>query len=217
MKIKLVYGVGVNDVCKPTKFKAAPEDVSARGRGKYVPCPYYDRWRTMLRRCYSREYQDRYPTYKGCTVCVEWLAFSNFRDWMIAQHWQVEKGEKALHLDKDLLFEGNKVYSPETCVFIEGKVNKFTIDSGNTRGDYWVGCYWDKRANKFKAQCCNLFTGKRDLGYFDTELETHLAWKKQKHLYSCELANSEYVTDERVRQVLLHRYENYTIVEDHLK
>lgn len=42
-------------------------------------------------------------------------------------------------LDKDFLVEGNKVYSPSTCVFLPSKLNTFIITRGNARGQYPLG------------------------------------------------------------------------------
>lgn len=187
-----VHGVGINDadyVTQPT-FD-----------GKQVVCPFYRAWKNMLERCYSGKYQPRNPSYIDCKVCTEWLLFSNFRQWMITQPWQDNQ------LDKDLLFKSNRVYSPDTCVFVSQLVNKFTTDCGAVRGDYLIGCDWDKSRGKFKAQCRNPFTKKREyLGRYTNEIEAHLAWKTRKHELACQLAESEYVTDERVAAALRVRY-----------
>lgn len=214
-KKKLVQGVGNNDAGYSVLIMERLEERLPNGQRKQKlvwSCPYYNKWRGMLERCYSKKCEVKHPTYKECTVCKEWLLFSTFKKWMITKDWEGRQ------LDKDVLLNGNKIYSPETCVFISGKVNNFIINSKGARGRYLIGCSWDKYAGLFKAEVNNPFKGKRvNLGRYKTELEAHFAWKYQKHLYSCQLANSEHVTDERVRQVLLHRYENYTIVEDHLK
>ena len=33
----------------------------------------------MLVRCYNAKFHERQPQYKGCTVCEEWLNYSNFK------------------------------------------------------------------------------------------------------------------------------------------
>ena len=71
------------------------------------------------------------------------------------------------HLDKDILFEGNKVYSPDTCVFVDGVVNTFLNDCAATRGEWPLGVCWNERAKKFQSQCCNPFTKNREyIGLF---------------------------------------------------
>ena len=100
---KLVWGVGIND---------ADYSVCPRVDGIHINCIYYQTWQSMLERCYSSKYQAKHPTYKSCTVCEEWLHFSNFRSWMVGQN------HKGKFLDKDILELGNKIYSPETCIFV---------------------------------------------------------------------------------------------------
>ena len=194
---RLVYGVGINDADYNT-HKYITED----GKCKLVwRCPYYQRWKTMLKRCYSDKYQSINPTYLGCSTCDDWLTFSRFKAWMENQDWECKQ------LDKDLLIEGNKVYSPDTCIFVLQIVNVFTIDSGAARGDYMLGVCWDKGTGKFLSRCCNPFTGKREhLGRFTNEIEAHLAWKTRKHELACQLADSELISDPRLAEALRTRY-----------
>ena len=82
MKIKsgrLVYGAGINDADYVVVKLGTIEVNGVRKRKRVWYCPYYRVWTHMLERCYSDKYQDRKPTYKGCSVSEEWLRFSNFR------------------------------------------------------------------------------------------------------------------------------------------
>ena len=200
---KLVYGVGINDADYVTEKKETIGYVGGKRRQKLVwICPYYSAWASMLQRCYSSKFQERQPTYKGCSVSEEWLIFSVFKNWMETQNWEGKQ------LDKDLLFEGNKVYSPETCVFVTKAVNNFTVDSGASRGEWLIGVYWHKQAGKFRSMCCNPFTKKQEhLGLFTSELEAHQAWRKRKLELAYELADIQ--TDGRVAKALIDRYESY--------
>ena len=200
---KLVCGVGINDADYVTQKWETIEVDGKQKRNLVWVCPYYRVWHSMLQRCYSSKFQERNPTYKGCSVSEEWLTFSNFKRWMESQEWE------GLQLDKDLLFEGNKVYSAETCVFVSGMVNSFTTVSGAARGEWLLGVCWDKKNGKFMSQCRNPFTKKNEhLGRFDCELEAHQAWLNRKleltHLLAAEQA------DERVAKALISRYTNYT-------
>lgn len=197
---KLVYGVGNNDADYVTQRFETIGYVSGEQKQKLVwKCPYYERWGHMLARCYSAKYQENKPTYKGCSVSTEWHTFSSFRMWMEGQDWQGK------HLDKDLLFEGNKVYSHETCVFVSPLVNTFTIDSGAARGELMIGVSWHKRDGKFESRCKNPFTKKGEyLGQFTCEVEAHEAWLKRKQELAHELAAIQ--TDERVAKALVDRY-----------
>lgn len=122
---RLVYGVGVNDadyMLKPTV------------NGRRECCPFYQKWKSMLERCYSDKNFKKYPSYIGCTVCYEWLIFSKFKSWMENQDW------KGKQLDKDIRVKGNKIYSPETCSFVSHAVN--TIE-GTAKHYTFINPYGD--------------------------------------------------------------------------
>ena len=178
---KLVFGVGNNDADYIVQRK---ETIDVNGKQKLVwICPYYLAWQNMLKRCYSTKYKDKNPTYIGCSVTDEWLTFSVFKNWMMTQDFEGNQ------LDKDLLVEGNKVYSPETCVFVTPMVNSFTIDRGASRGEFLIGVHWDKNAGKFKSQCCNPFTKKQEyLGLFTCGQDAHEVWLNRKLELAYELS-----------------------------
>lgn len=201
---KLVYGVGVNNAGYVVQKFEFLGYVDGKQKQKRVwTCPCYRAWSNMLQRCYSTEYKERNPTYKGCSVSECWLTFSNFRAWMVAQNWDGKQ------LDKDLLDQGNKVYSAETCVFVAPMVNTFTNDRGSSRGECLIGVNWDKQKDKFRAQCSNPFTKKLEhLGYFTCEQEANEAWIKRKLELAHELAAIQ--TDPRVAKALIDRYMNYS-------
>ena len=197
---KLIYGVGVNDADYVVKKFETIGYVDGKRKQKQVwRCTYYETWVGMLRRCYSARFQERRPTYKGCTVSAEWLTFSEFKRWMEKQDWEGNQ------LDKDLLIEGNRVYGPDTCVFVTQAVNTFTNDSGAGRGEWLIGVSLHKGRNKFMANCSNPFTKKTEnLGLFSCEQEAHEAWRKRKLELAHELAAIQ--TDKRVANALIERY-----------
>lgn len=156
-KRTIIYGVGIND---------ANYQVYNKVDGKRVKCPFYQRWANMIKRCYSSVNLIDRPTYKGCSVCDDWLIFSNFKKWMMKQDWENK------HLDKDIISKGNKVYSPDTCIFVSGEINSLVNDQPRRRGKYKVGASYCESRGKFQSGC-NV-NGKRvPLGRFDTEQEAH--------------------------------------------
>jgi NTP pyrophosphatase (non-canonical NTP hydrolase) len=77
----------------------------------------YNAWLHMLERCYSTEYHETKPTYSDCSVCPSWHNFQNFSEWYVT--YEI----KDFHLDKDIKVKGNRVYSPETCLFVSSTAN----------------------------------------------------------------------------------------------
>ena len=197
---KTVFGVGINDADYVVTKRETIGHVNGKRKQKRVwECPYYQAWRAMLERCYYTKKHERNPTYKDCTVSDSWLTFSNFKAWMKKQDWEGNQ------VDKDLLFEGNKVYSEDTCVFVSSLVNSFTLDSGAARGERMIGVYWNKEKAKFQSQCSNPSTNKQEyLGRFTCELEAHQTWRKRKLELARELAAIQ--TDQRVAKALIDRY-----------
>lgn len=178
---KLIYGVGVRDVKTPTST-----------------CPYYKLWTSMLQRCYSSALHLRYPTYVGCSVTPEWHHLSAFMEWVQQQGWQGKE------LDKDLLMPGNKVYGPDTCVFVSGQVNGFLKDRPRSHSRYGLGVVYQPRTGKYEAQCKQLGNGRVHLGTFNTPEEAHEAWRAEKHRLALLLADQQ--TDPRVAAALRARY-----------
>lgn len=200
MKRKLVRGVGINDADYVTQVKQYVLEENGKQKQVLVwRCPYYTKWCNLLDRCYSHSTQDKQPTYKDCTVCEEWLTFSNFRTWMEQQDWEGK------HLDKDLLVSGNKIYSPDTCCFISQSLNNFIVESKKLRGKWPIGVCWDKQHGRFRALCRNPFTKKLTfLGLFSAAEDAHFAWLECKAKWANELANGE--SNEKVANALRARY-----------
>jgi len=181
---KLVFGVGVND---------ADYTVWQKINGKQVTCSFYQAWRSMLSRCYSEIYQNRYPTYIGCSVCDEWLTFSNFKKWMETKDFEGKQ------LDKDLKVAGNKVYSPNTCMFVSCWINSILLDSASTRGLYPQGVTFRKKPVKYQAQIS--FKGKvKHLGLFTIKTAAEMAYLTAKHKIVKQAAKHE--SDQEVSQAL---------------
>lgn len=156
----------------------------------------------MIARCYNVKHKESKPTYIGCTVCDEWLTFSNFKAWMESHNWENK------HLDKDILVPGNKVYSPETCVFVSSVVNTFIIERDSARGEWPIGVIWDNTAQKFLVRCSNPFTKKGEhVGRFHCPQEAHQAWLTRKLELAKLLAAEQ--DDPRIAKALIERYENY--------
>ena len=158
----------------------------------------------MINRCYSINSQERNKTYTGCTVSEEWLTFSDFKAWMVTQDFERKQ------LDKDLLIEGNKIYSPGTCVFVSGMVNSFTIDRGASRGDCLIGVSWYKPTEKIYIVVPQPIHQEKvnTLDISNANKEAHETWLKRKLELAHELAAIQ--EDSRVAEALIDRYSNYT-------
>lgn len=104
---RTVYGVGFIGVGRHSggTGKAGVHDVK------------YQTWSGMFKRCYGPDY----PSYLECSVHPEWHNFQNFAGWYEDNH---PKDGLKYDLDKDIKVEGNKVYGPDTCIFVDQALNK---------------------------------------------------------------------------------------------
>lgn len=119
----------------------------------------YVHWLGMLQRCYSDD--EKNPTYIDCEVCEEWHNFQNFAKWYEDNYYEIEGEEMCL--DKDILCKGNKIYSPQTCVFVPKRINSLFTTSSSKKVDYPIGVYYHKDCDKLIVQCGVIENNKKKL------------------------------------------------------
>lgn len=150
------------------------------GIGKYGSKSHikiYENWHNLLRRCYDKKRQEKTLTYKDCFVDKRWHNFQNFAEWYdenYIESWQ---------LDKDILFKGNKIYSPETCCFVPQEINKLFLFTKQNKGLYPTGVSFSKQNKKFLAKI-KKHNKSYNLGYYITPEEAFEVYKtaKEKHI-----------------------------------
>ena len=153
------------------------------GEGKYKgkengeTHKYYVIWVSMLQRCYDPKYQEKYPTYNRCKVEDFFLNFQHMCEWLDENYYEVP-GEK-MHLDKDILCKGNKVYSRETCIFVPERINLLFVKRDNNRGDNPIGVE-DLPSGNYRVRCSNGFGKQIDLGVYPTKEEAFKVYKEYK-------------------------------------
>lgn len=158
---KKVFGVGVND------YKECTCDSNGR-----VNRSYRD-WYNMLSRCYGDK--KNMPTYNDCKVCDEWLFSSNFIK------WHNEHYIEGFQIDKDILAKGNKIYSPDTCIFVPHEINSLFTKHQANRGKYPIGVYKSSRGEGYIAK---IWTTKGCIQKkFDSVNEAFNAYKESKESY----------------------------------
>jgi len=162
--VKLTLGVGINDRKYPMKIQGKRLKES-------------DLWNDLLKRCYSHSVQRNHPTYLGCSASENFKSYSYFYEW--CQN-QIGFGQENYHLDKDLLFKGNKLYSEDTCLFLPSSLNLLLLTSKKRRGLLPLGV--SLQGNRFKSDC-RTEAPNSHIGYFDTPEEAFQAYKQAKENY----------------------------------
>lgn len=172
---KILYGIGYVGLGEyyPTENKKATKA--------------YDAWRKMFDRCYDEKYHEKYPTYDGCSVCEEWWNFQNFAKWFYDNYYDIEGS--SMEVDKDWLYVGNKVYSPETCCIVPSIINSCMSTHDKIKNynlPIGVNLY---NKSSYVARCSTY--GKRvTIGYYRTPEEAQEAYWKFKIEYIEELADA---------------------------
>ena len=143
------------------------------------------------------KYQEKEPTYKECTVCTEWHNFQAFAEWYENNYYEIPN--ESMSLDKDILFKGNKIYSPETCVFVPKNINSLFTKCDKSRGNDPIGAHQSPSGN-YQVQCNNV-NGKRIyLGTYSNKEEAFRVYKRYKEkvikevidLYECVIPEPHY-------------------------
>lgn len=171
----------VNCPYEPTLF-----DVGFIGEGEHPICENgkmtraYNYWANMLKRCY---YNDEYDS----KTAKEWLNFQNFAQWDKENYYNIPN--ERICLDKDILYKGNKIYSPSTCIYVPNRINVMFTNCKKARGNYPVGVYKDKKRNIYSASL-NKMGIREYLGAYSTYEEAFEVYKYHKEKYMKEVIDS---------------------------
>lgn len=167
----LIYGVAVNDMHNTKGTES------------------YKTWFRMLTRCYNPISLGKEPAYIGCSVCDEWLLFSQFKKWFDENHLP------GYDLDKDIIHKGNKEYSPQSCCFVPAKINNLIKLNKGLRGIYPLGVS-KSRDGLYRAQFA--FDKKKIwLGDYSTAEEAFAVYKEKRESYVKEIA-AKYYSDGKI-------------------
>lgn len=126
----------------------------------------------------------------------EWLHFSKFKEWCIANE---KFGD---YLDKDLLGD-SKVYGPSTCLMVSRLVNNLFTLRANARGGLPLGVCKNPNTSKYGVYV-NKYGKKVYVGAYTTVDEAKNAYLAAKKEYVIEIANS--VVCPKTKQALLNKH-----------
>lgn len=181
---KLLYGVGLNDY-----------DSKINVNGKILK--FYKVWQSMLSRCYDFKCHSRYPAYIGCSVCKEWHSLTAFKKWFDENYIE------GYELDKDILVEGNRIYSPETCCFVPKEINR--LFENRSKRLYYdkqlpIGIQFDKYRGKYLAEIT--INGKRKyVGRFNTINEAYECREIEKRYLISKFIEEYYRSNKITKKV----------------
>lgn len=148
--------------------------------------PSYNAWHGMMMRCYCEKFNKDKLSYKDCVVCNEWHNLFIFDKWYRENFYSIP--DQRMELDKDIIQKGNKIYSPDTCVFVPQRINTLIINAKRIRGEFPIGVYYDKQKKRFIA---NMNYNGRNLKIKQckTPIEAFFWYKTYKEAYIKQVAD----------------------------
>jgi len=183
---KTLYNIGYLGVGKYNTF----------GKNKSRKTTAYIFWFNLMERCYSEKRRDKHMTYTDAYLSDEWHNFQNIAAWVDENYYEV-KGER-MHLDKDILVKGNRVYSPDTCLIVPQRINMMFMTKEKNRDPDLPNAIY-RCVNGFQAS----YNGK-SLGVFKTVEDAVTAHDSKKRIHIKQVVE-EYgdILPPKVREALL--------------
>ena len=158
--------------------------------GKYRAKPEYKQYLAMIERCKTNgQTQTTYESYINVTLSEDFNTFEKWLEWAKEQigFGNTADNGKRWPLDKDILLKGNKLYSPDYCVFIPNEINNFVTNRKTDRGEYPIGVHYSTKDKKYVASC-SMNSKKYYIGGYNSIEESFMAYKQFKEQAAKQLA-----------------------------
>lgn len=139
-------------------------------------------WDNMIRRCYDETIRYKNPTYQNCITCDEWHNYQNFATWYEKNYY--EAGNGYMHIDKDILYKNNNVYSPKTCLIVPQRINMMFMTKSRKTDSDLPQCISRKVNDRYGAMY-----GGKSLGVYNTLEEAMNKYNEAKYKAICEVAD----------------------------
>lgn len=197
---EIIGGYFMSQIKKGTirnPFKKTSFGIGFIGNGKYKTThKFYNIWQHMLYRCYSPKTTN---TYIDCSVDTRWHNFQIFAEWCELNYVE------GFHLDKDILSNETKIYSPETCCFIPQEINNLFYSSNFKNNSFGVRTVNDKTHRpRIKINSKEVY-----IGTFENLTEAQKAYKIIKSANVKDIANKwKDKIPETVYNVLMNYFQN---------
>ena len=159
------------------------------GNTKNIDRRSYKTWNDMLKRCYVIYNDKKDITYRDCEVCEEWLNYTNFKNWYDENYYKID-GE-IMNLDKDIILKGNKIYSPNACVFVPKGINGLFTKRNLDRGEYPIGVHKSKNYFSVEVSTCIREKSRKRItkSGFNNTNDAFLFYKQEKEKYIKRVAD----------------------------
>ena len=156
----------------------------------------YTVWKNILQRCYDEKTLNRFPSYKGCAICSDWIYFQTFAKWFYQTYIE------GYTIDKDILGNG-KLYSPDNCCFVPNHINNLLHENLHIKSGMKSGV--TMQDGRYRVRVNTIDKKKKHIGYFDTEIDAYEAYKIAKYKAICD-AVKYYNINEKISNAIKAKY-----------
>lgn len=146
---------------------------------------------------------DNNLNYVDYKVCDEW---KNNQEAFIA--WYIDNYKDGYQVDKDLLINTKKEYSPSTCLLVPAEINMaFRSKKSNSRGNststitlpLGVSKSYNNKSHAYQSHC-KIDGVQTHLGLFNSADAAHKAWQLAKIRQLQALANKYFEFNDAIQQ-----------------
>lgn len=151
------------------------------GYGKHIPknnAVAYKTWKGVFNRCYNKNNKNNVNYLNVITICENWHNYQNFAEWF-ENNYIV-----GFELDKDILIDGNKIYSPNTCCFVPQEINNIFKKNQKKKYNLPIGVFYREKSKKYISMLNN-----KTLGYYENIEDAFNCYKKEKENYYKKIAD----------------------------
>lgn len=154
--------------------------ISDKVDGKTVVRKEYNQWAGMFNRAKGQEY------YEDVKLSEMFKSYDLWCEWAKEQKgfMELDVNGRVWSIDKDIVGDGT-IYSEDVCVFVPCVINNLFRGSKRKTTGY-VGVFKESRKKLFKAGI-TVDNKHHHLGYFETEIESHLEYLKARKVFADKL------------------------------
>ena len=92
------------------------------------------------------------------SICEEWKDYNNFLEWYDKNYYSVD--DEKMDLLKDIFDRNNKLFSPDTCVFVPYRITRL-LKGKTSKTDLPVGVGKKKNSDMYYSTCSVIKHGKK--------------------------------------------------------
>ena len=167
------------------------------------PKAEYNTWKNMIERCcVGNPYGKFSQKYEGVSCCEEWLCYQNFVEWFNIEKYDI--GTERLHLDKDIKYKGNKIYSPYHCILVPQSINEQFKESSGRQKTIDTDLPYTIRRTKTNTVRYEVSYRGKYLGTFDTVEECIKVYLDSRKKYIVELVDKYENMPINVKEIILN-------------